>query len=166
MRISTKGRYGLRVMLELAAHYGRGPLAVHAIAASQNISGRYIHILAMALRTAGLVRALRGPTGGYVLAKPPSSITALDVVSALEGRLAPVDCVADATCCARALHCAARDVWCDVASAMDSVLAGLTLESLSARQRAKAGGRARAHVAPGLRPRLRHRTAQNCPVLP
>lgn len=137
MRISTKGRYGLRVMMELADHYGRGPMPVDAIAGNQDISGKYIHILVMGLRSAGLVRTVRGPNGGYELTKAPGSITALDVVSALEGKSIPVECVADATSCPRAGRCAARDVWCVVASAVEGVLSGLTLEQLAARQRAK-----------------------------
>lgn len=138
MKMSTKGRYGLRVMMELAGHYGRGPMPTDAIARNQGISGKYIHLLVMGLRSAGLVRTVRGPSGGYELSKAPASITALDVVSALEGRSAPVECVADATSCTRAGRCAARDVWCDVASAVDGVLSALTLEQLAARQRAKA----------------------------
>lgn len=138
MKMSTKGRYGLRVMMELAGHYGRGPMPVEAIAKNQDISGKYIHILVMALRSAGLVRTVRGPNGGYELTKAPASITALDVVSALEGRSTPVECVVDVSSCPRAGRCAARDVWCDVASAVDGVLSGLTLEHLAARQHAKA----------------------------
>ena len=137
MRMSTKGRYGLRVMMELADHYGHGPTLVDVIAKNQGISRKYIHLLATGLRTAGLVRTVRGPSGGYELAKEPSSITALDVVSALEGSIAPVECVVEASSCRRAGQCAARDVWCDVASAVDGVLSGLTLDLLSARQRAK-----------------------------
>lgn len=137
MRMSTKGRYGLRVMMELASNYGHGPTLVKVIAKNQAISSKYIHLLVTNLRTAGLVRTVRGPSGGYELAKKPSSITALDVISALEGRSAPVECVVDASSCPRAQHCAARDVWCDVASAVDGVLAGITLAQLSSRQRAK-----------------------------
>jgi Rrf2 family cysteine metabolism transcriptional repressor len=138
MKMSTRGRYGLRVMMELAGHYGRGPLSVDYLARNQDISGKYIHLLAIGLRSAGLVRTVRGPSGGYELTKSPSSITALDVVSALEGRSTPVECVANVLSCPRAGRCAARDVWCDVASAVDGVLSGHTLEQLSARQRAKA----------------------------
>ena len=138
MKVSAKGRYGLRVMMELAGHYGQGPMPVDAIAKNQDISGKYIHVLVMGLRSAGLVRAVRGPSGGYELTKTPSSITALDVVSALEGRSTPAECVADASSCPRAGACAARDVWCDVASAVDGVLSGLTLQQLVARQHAKA----------------------------
>jgi Rrf2 family cysteine metabolism transcriptional repressor len=135
--MSTKGRYGLRVMMELAGNFGNGPMLVDVIAKNQGISSKYIHLLATSLRSAGLVRTVRGPSGGYELAKNPSSITALDVVSVLEGRSAPVECVVDASSCQRADHCAARDVWCDVASAVDGVLSGLTLAELSARQRSK-----------------------------
>jgi Rrf2 family protein len=138
MRMTTRGRYGLRVMMELAGNYGHGPMPVEAIARSQDLSGKYVHVLAMGLRAAGLVRTVRGPGGGYELTKAPSSITALHVVAALEGRSAPVECVADASACPRASRCAARDVWCDIATAVDGVLSGITLEHLSSRQRDRA----------------------------
>lgn len=137
MKMSTKGRYGLRLMIELAGRYGLGPVPVNTLALNQNISGKYIHVLVIGLRSAGLVRTVRGPNGGYELARDPSSITAYDVISALEGSSAPAACVTDATSCKRAGHCAARDVWCDIASAVDGVLINLTLEKLSARQYAK-----------------------------
>ena len=136
--MSTKGRYGLRVMMELAARWGHGPVLAETIAKNQDISEKYIRVLAGMLRTAGLVRTVRGRSGGYELARAPASITALDVISALEGRNVLVDCVLDAGSCPRADRCAARDVWCDVASAVNGVLSGLTLDQLSAKQRAKA----------------------------
>ncbi len=135
MKMSTKGRYGLRVMMELAGHYGCGPMPVDTIARNQGISGKYIHILVMGLRSAGLVRTVRGPNGGYELTRAPHAITALDVVTALEGKSAPVECVVDTASCPRTNGCAARDVWCDVAAAIDDVLAALTLEELASRQR-------------------------------
>jgi Rrf2 family transcriptional regulator, cysteine metabolism repressor len=110
---------------------------VNQMAASQNISGNYIHVLVMGLRSAGLVRTVRGLKGGYELAKAPASITALDVISALEGNSAPTACVTDVSSCPRAVNCAARDVWCDIASAVEGVLSGITLEQLSERQYAK-----------------------------
>jgi Rrf2 family transcriptional regulator, cysteine metabolism repressor len=137
MKISTKGRYGLRVMVELADHFGDGPMAVEEIARNQDISGKYIHVLVTGLRSAGLVRTVRGPNGGYELAKKPSTITAHDVVAALEGRSAPVECVVDASSCPRAEGCAARDLWCEIASAVDGVLSAVTLDHLLAKQRAK-----------------------------
>ena len=136
MKVSTKGRYGLRVMMELAGAYGRGPLLVGTIAERQAISGKYIHVLMGGLRSAGLVRAARGRNGGYALAKDPGEISALEVVTALEGRFAPAGCVGDASACARSGRCAARDLWCAVAGAIDGVLGGVTLAQLAARQRA------------------------------
>ncbi|HOX42471.1 MAG TPA: Rrf2 family transcriptional regulator [Myxococcota bacterium] len=142
MKISTKGRYGLRVMLELASHSGQGALRVEQIARRQGISAKYIHVLVSSLRSAGLVNTVRGPNGGCTLARSPSAITALDVVAALEGASAPVECVLDAAGCKRSAECATREVWCEVAAAMDRVLAGLTLEQLARRQRDKEAGRA------------------------
>ena len=139
MKMSTKGRYGLRVMIELAARYGHGPVLVETIATSQGISGKYIHVLVSGLRAAGLVRTVRGPSGGYELARKPSTVSAFDVISALEGRNAPVNCVLEASCCSRATRCAARDLWCEIAAAVDGVLSGVTLDRLAARQRNKQG---------------------------
>jgi Rrf2 family protein len=135
--MSTRGLYGLRVMMELAEHYGRGPVLVKAIAAKQGISGKYIPVLVSALRAAGMVSSVRGPSGGYELARDPGSITALDVVCALEGRTSPARCVSDACACARAGLCVAREVWCEVARAVDGVLSRLTLGQLTERQRAR-----------------------------
>ncbi len=131
MRMSTRGRYGLRVMAELAAHYGRGPVSVEVLARSQDISGKYIHVLVGGLRAAGLVRGVRGPRGGYELTRPPADITALDVVEALEGRTAPVDCVADPGQCPRSGECPTRDVWCGVAAAVDRVLRTTTVAQIA-----------------------------------
>jgi Rrf2 family cysteine metabolism transcriptional repressor len=124
-------------MMKLAAHHGRGPVLAEVIARSQNISGNYIHVLVSSLRSAGLVRAVRGPSGGYELAKKPSSITALDVVAAMEGSTAPVDCVLDSSSCPRSSLCAARDLWCEVGTAMNEALSRFTLDRLLAMQRAK-----------------------------
>lgn len=139
MKISTKGRYGLRVMVELAGSFGQGPVLVESVARREELSAKYIHVLMTGLRSAGLIRTVRGPHGGYELTRPPAEITVLDVVSALEGRSAPVDCVVSAAVCPRSTHCALRDVWCDVAAAMDNVLAGITLEELRHKQRVKRG---------------------------
>ena len=135
MKVSTRGRYGLRVMIELAAQYGSGPVLVDGIAKNQEISGKYIHVIVSGLRSAGLVRSVRGPNGGYELTRSPSRITALDVISALEGQSAPAHCVLDASSCSRSGNCASRDVWCQVASVVDVVLSALTLEQLVKRQR-------------------------------
>jgi len=124
-------------MTELAGHYGEGPVPVETIARNQEISAKYIHLLALRLRAAGLVRSIRGPSGGYELAKDPAGITALDVVSALEGPSAPVDCVDNPEVCQRSQNCVARDVWRDVASAVAGVLSSVTLSELARKQGAK-----------------------------
>jgi len=137
MKMSTRGRYGLRVMMELALHHGKGPVPVETIANNQEISGKYIHNLMSSLHSAGLARTVRGPKGGYELARPPSEITALDAVEALEGKNVLMECVADASSCRRAGRCAARDIWCEVASSIDGVLRKITLAELANRQRSK-----------------------------
>ena len=137
MKVSTRGRYGLRVMIELAAQYGNGPVLVDGIAKNQEISGKYIHVIVSGLKSAGLVRSVRGPNGGYELTRSPSRITAFDVISALEGKSAPAHCVLDASSCPRSGSCASRDVWCQVASVVDVVLSTLSLEQIVKRQCAK-----------------------------
>lgn len=142
MRMSTKGRYGLRAMIELALQAGRGPVLVGTIAENQQISGKYIHVLMGGLKAAGLVRATRGANGGYELARDPATITAYEVVSALEGDLNPVDCLGDPSCCPRTELCAARDLWCELGAAIRDTLSRHTLKSLAERQREKAVGAA------------------------
>jgi Rrf2 family protein len=137
MKMSTKGRYGLRVMVELATHFGAGPVQVETISRNQMISGKYIHVLVGSLKTAGLIRAVRGPSGGYALTRKPSLITAFDIISALEGRIAAVECVADPCVCSRAQKCAVRDLWSEVSNAMNFILSGTSLEQLASKQRAK-----------------------------
>ena len=137
MRLSTKGRYGLRIMLELAMRHGEGPVMMSTLAACQGVSRKYLHSLLTSLRAAGLVRSVRGAGGGYVLARSPADIRADEVVEALEGSLAPVECVQDATICDRVDKCAARDVWLELAHAMKRVLSGVNLAELAQRQSEK-----------------------------
>lgn len=131
MKMSTKGRYGLRVMMELALRYGSGPILVSVLADNQGISANYIHVLMGGLKSAGLVRSLRGPNGGYELARDPSAITALEIVTALEGDTAPADCVSNPGCCERSEQCVTRDLWSRIASATDEILHSQTLAQLA-----------------------------------
>ncbi|WP_005037492.1 RrF2 family transcriptional regulator [Holophaga foetida] len=140
MKMSTKGRYGLRVMLELALNYRQGPVLVDAIALNQGISGKYIHVLVGALKTASLIKAVRGPNGGYELTRDPATISILEIIQAMEGDIAPLDCIRDASCCNRVDSCASREIWCEVAAAMTKVLAGRTLADLAQRQQGKEKG--------------------------
>jgi len=131
MLVSTKGRYGLRLMVYLASRYGSGPVGVEVMVRDQGISGNYIHVLLGSLKVSGLVRSLRGRAGGYELTCSPSEITAYDVVVALEGSEKLVECVGDASVCSRSGRCPTRGLWCEIAQAVDGILRGVTLQSLA-----------------------------------
>jgi len=135
LKVSTKGRYGLRIMTELASKYGEGSVLAETIAGDQEISVKYIHNIVSALKSAGLVRVARGRNGGYELARAPSQITALNVVNVLEGQISPSDCVLKKESCTRAGTCATRDIWVELGDAMTRVLGGVTLEQLAEKQK-------------------------------
>jgi len=130
MKMSTKGRYGLRIMLELALNYGRKAVIADAIAQNQQISANYIHLLVKTLRDAGLITAARGPNGGYLLARPPAEINVLQIIDALEGKIRVVDCAAGGESCARTLECVAREVWEKLNRAVEDTLKEITLDQL------------------------------------
>lgn len=130
MKMSTKGRYGLRIMLELALNYGRKAIIADAIAQNQQISANYIHLLVKTLRDAGLITAARGPNGGYLLARPPAEINVLQIIDALEGKIRVVDCAAGGESCARTLECVAREVWEKLNRAVEDTLKEITLDQL------------------------------------
>ena len=134
MRISTRGRYGLRIMIELALRYGQGPVMMSTLAECQQVSRKYIHSILTALKNASLVRAVRGAHGGYMLADAPEKISALQVLQALEGSLAPVDCVANSKVCERSKRCAAKMVWEEIERQVNTSLEGINLKTLALRQ--------------------------------
>ena len=135
MKMSTRGRYGLRIMLELALQHGGDPVMADVIAANQQISANYIHVLIRELRTAGLVVAMRGPNGGYHLARSPQQISVLEITSALEGRPEIADCVVRRQNCSKPGFCAANTVWQKVNQAIEDTLKSITLEQLVLTQR-------------------------------
>ncbi len=135
MKLSTKTRYALRAMVELALREGQGPVQLRQIAEAQAISPKYLEQLAIPLRNAGLVRSERGPAGGYELARPAHAITALDIVQAMEGPLDLLDCLGQTEACDRSETCAARALWARVGAAMSDVLAQTTLADLRDAQR-------------------------------
>jgi len=137
MKVSTKGRYGLRAMIELSRRFGEGPLLMKAITESQGIPIKYLHALLSSLRTAGLIRSVRGARGGYMLSKAPSEITVLEVMEALEGDLAAVDCVRESAICRRSEGCASREMWCDFTRAIEDFFKGITLKDLASRRKEK-----------------------------
>ena len=111
LKLSTRTRYGLRAILELASQYNEEPLQIKTIARRQNISRKYLEQLIATLKTAGLVRSIRGPKGGYLLAKSPASITLYDLFKTLEGAGAIVECLENKDYCPQYPSCVARQAW-------------------------------------------------------
>jgi Rrf2 family protein len=137
MKLSTKGRYAMRAMLDLAQRYGEGLVLLKEVARRQEVSERYLEHLFLTLKTAGLVTSVRGARGGFMLSRAPSYIKLIDIVRVCEGDLSLVECVTDPASCTRSSSCATRDLWQDVKEAMDSVLESLTLQDLLNRQSKK-----------------------------
>ena len=133
MRISTRARYGLRLMLDLALKYGKGPIFLKEVSKSQEISEKYLGQIIMPLKAAGLVKSYRGAHGGYTLNREPEKITLREIVTTLEGDLNLVECVGDPSSCERFAGCVAQQVWCDVARAVLGTLEGITLADLAER---------------------------------
>ena len=142
MKISTKGRYGLRILMDLAIHQSEKPRLIRDIAKSQQISEKYISRLVIALRKAGMIRSVRGVNGGFHIAMKPEDITLLDVIEVMEGPLSIVDCVSAPKKCAHNANCAPREVWCKLNDDIRNLMRGTTLADILAaydRQNAKDG---------------------------
>ena len=133
MKFSTKARYGLRAMLELALEYKHGgPVSVKTIAERQEISEAYLEQLMSFLTRRGLAKSIRGVQGGYLLAKDPAKIKVGDVIRAVEGPIVPVECVnkEEPLDCKRWDKCVSRIVWEKVRDVVDQALDSLTLQDL------------------------------------
>ncbi len=130
MRLSTKGRYGVRAMVDLTLYYGQGPILLKDIAKRQEISKKYLESIITSLKIAGLVKSIRGPHGGYILAKPPAQIKLNQIIKVLEGSLSPAECVDDPGCCSRIEICLTRCVWREIKRSMDEILESISLEDL------------------------------------
>jgi len=137
MKLSTRGRYGVRALLDLALHSGKGTVLLKDIARRQGISLPYLEHVVTPLVAAGLVKSTRGARGGVLLLKPPAEIKLSEVVQVLEGSLAPVDCVNNPALCHRSTFCVTRDIWVEMKEAMSHVLDSTTLQDLVERQRQK-----------------------------
>jgi Rrf2 family protein len=136
IKISSKGRYGVKAVYELALHYGQGPVAVNWIAKAQNISEQYLEQLMGPLKRAGLVRGLRGAQGGYMLAKPPAQISVSDVVDAVEGPIVLTDCSSfDSQGCPEIDYCVGPDVWSRVQEALIETMSSMSFQMLINLQR-------------------------------
>ena len=130
MKISTRTRYGIRAILELAQNYKNGPLQLKIIAKRQDISVKYLEQIMTMLKSGDFIRSIRGPRGGYMLAKAPNQIKLSDIFDCLEGPITTVECVQDNDYCQRAADCVAKQLWETVHKAIKDILQSLTLQDL------------------------------------
>jgi len=137
MKLSTRGRYATRALLDIALHQGKGPVLLGHIAQREQISPWYLKRLITPLVTGGVVRSTRGAKGGVWLAKPTTEIKLSEVIQLLEGSNAPVECVINPEVCSRSTSCATRDIWSELKKAMDGVLENTTLQDLVERHKIK-----------------------------
>ena len=135
MRLSTKARYAVRAMVELALHYDSEPVKLKTIAEKQDLSIKYLEQVMNPLRVSGYVITQKGSRGGYRLVKTPEQVTLYDLVYSVEGSLAPVECVENPGTCNRVDTCVTRDVWAGVHQAIIRELQSITLAELAEEQR-------------------------------
>lgn len=132
MKLSTKGRYAVAALYDLARHYGKGPVSLKNIAERQMISEHYLEQLMLTLRKAGYVNSVRGSQGGYYLIREPSQITVGDIIRAMEGPIAPVDCLLSENepLCERSNICVSRGVWRKMRDSINAVVDSVSLADL------------------------------------
>ena len=133
MKVSTRGEYGVRAMVALAKHFGAGPVSIAVIAQESSIPYAYLEQLIAPLKRAGLVESRRGATGGYLLSKTPSDMRIGEIYRAMEGPIAPMDCVSeDVTMqtCPLIPNCETRPVWEQVRDSIANTLDSMTLADL------------------------------------
>ncbi len=134
MKISTRGRYGTRILLDLALHSDGKPVLLRNIAQRQKISLPYLEHLIAPLIAGGIVRSMRGAKGGIALAVPADKIRVSQIIKLLEGSLAPVECVSNPDICSRSDTCVTRDLWNELKEAVEGVLESTTIKDLVERQ--------------------------------
>ena len=137
MKISTKGRYALRLMVDLALSGQGQPISLKDVAQRQQLSDKYLEQILTPLSRAGLVRSVRGAGGGYLLTRRPEEYTVGEILRPLEGDLAPVECATDAQFCERSGQCVTVELWQQIHRAVSEVVDRTTLADLVARQREK-----------------------------
>jgi len=135
MRLSTRARYGTRLMLELALNFDKGTIFLKDIAKKEEISEKYLSHLVIPLRASGLINSSRGAHGGYRLAKSPSQITLNEIVKTLEGGISCVECVENPSVCPRVSKCATRGIWEKLDEKISHELSSITLEDLMKSQK-------------------------------
>jgi len=140
MKLSTKGKYGVRAVFEIARHYGNGPISIKEIAERQGISFSYLEQILHKLGKAGLIESVRGPAGGYLLARKPSELTIGDIVRVLEGPIALSHCLepGESADCYQADDCVARMVWAKVGAKIEEALDSISFDDLLQRNQKEA----------------------------
>jgi Rrf2 family iron-sulfur cluster assembly transcriptional regulator len=134
MNLSTRSRYGTRMMVDLAQHYNEGPIQLSSIAKRQDISNKYLEQLIIPLKKANYIRSVRGPKGGYMLTKPPQDITVGEIVRVLEDDVNLSRCIEDPDICHRVDSCLTRDIWEVATGAMYKELNSYTLSEVIKRK--------------------------------
>ena len=142
MKISTKGRYALRLMLDIALNSNGQAVSLRDVAGRQEISDKYLEQIVTPLARAGLLRSVRGAGGGYLLTREPADYTVGQILRPLEGSLAPVSCVDGGDCCSRAEKCVTVDIWRSIQEAVAGVVDNTTLADLVSDYYKKNGGAA------------------------
>lgn len=139
IRLSTKGRYGTRLMLNLANNYNNGNEAIilKSVSDEENISIRYLEQIIIPLKINKLVKSIRGAGGGYILARHPSQIKLSDILDSLEGTMSLVECVEDKDYCDRTSVCATHDIWKEASSMLQDYFESLTLQDLADHEKKK-----------------------------
>ena len=130
MKLSTRGRYGIHAMYDLACNYNAGPQPIKAIAERQSIPEAYLEQLFAALKRDKLVNSLRGAQGGYTLSRAPAQITVGDVLRTLEGGLNLVDCLLEEDTCGKSCACPSRIVWMKIRDGLNAIVDGMTLQDM------------------------------------
>ena len=140
MKLSTKSRYGTRLMLDMAQHYEDGPIHLATVAERQGISVKYLEQIIIPLKKANYIRSVRGPKGGHTLARPPEEITVGEIVALLEDSASLAACSDNPMVCERSPVCPTRHIWQEAAQAMFAKLQSITLADLLSRTKVKKPG--------------------------
>ncbi len=130
MKLSTRGRYGTRLMLELAYNYGKGPVSMSTISRNQNIPIKYLEQLIIPLKKAKFVKSIRGPKGGHMLAKPPDKINLWDMLTLLESKYFLVDCLSNKELCENSPNCPIRPIWGKAFKQIKGFFQNITLQDI------------------------------------
>ncbi|MBP1766427.1 MAG: transcriptional regulator, BadM/Rrf2 family [Candidatus Aminicenantes bacterium] len=144
MRLSTKGEYASRAMLELSLRYEEKPLHIRDISKAQDIPQRFLEQILLQLKRAGYLRSRKGPDGGYFLSKPPAEINVAEVIRVMDGPLAPIDCVSVTAheVCPHEAHCGLKGLWKEVRDAVAQIMEKATFAELAEKTRVARAARA------------------------